>query len=228
MACWAILLPMKIPAFNNKNLFLQAFTHRSYLNEVKENLESNERLEFLGDSIISFVVSHHLFTQYPDFDEGTLTNLRSLLVNTKSLADSAKTLAFGQYLRLSRGEEESKGRENQSLLADCFEAFVGALYLDQGVEKVREFLLATILSKAQTYVQKKSFKDPKSMLQELVQSQKQQSPQYKVIKEEGPPHAKEFTVGVYINEVLKGKGSGRSKQLAEEEAARQALENLKS
>src|SRR3989344_2225173 len=131
---------MKIPKFNNQNLFLQAFTHRSYLNETKEKIESNERLEFLGDSIISFVVSDNLFNKYPGFDEGILTNLRSLLVNTKSLAEIAKELDFGTQLRLSKGEEESKGRQNQSLLADSFEAFTGALFLDQGLSKVESFL----------------------------------------------------------------------------------------
>src|SRR3990167_2546576 len=136
---------MNITKFKNKELFLQAFTHRSYLNEAKQKTESNERLEFLGDSILSFIVSQYLFKKYPDFNEGTLTNLRSLLVNTKSLASIAKQLDFGNLLRLSKGEEDSKGRQNQSLLADSFEAFIGALFLDQGFVAVEKFLQETII-----------------------------------------------------------------------------------
>lgn len=227
MGCLEILFHMKLPTFKDKKLFTQAFTHRSYLNEAKEKLESNERLEFLGDSVISFIVSQKLYIQYPEFDEGTLTNLRSLLVNTKSLASQAQELGFGKLLRLSKGEEESKGRENPSLLADCFEAFVGALYLDRGATEVSDFLTDTILKKAEDYVAKKAFKDPKSLLQEYVQAQKLPSPSYKVIKEEGPPHDRDFTVGVYVSEKLIAEGLGKSKQKAEEMAASLALENLK-
>lgn len=216
---------MQIPKLNKK-LIQQAFTHRSYLNETKEKIESNERLEFLGDSIISFVVSEYVYSHYPSFNEGTLTNLRSLLVNTKSLAHAAKELEFGKMLRLSKGEEESKGRENISLLADCFEAFVGALYLDKGLKEVSEFLLETILEKAEMYVKKKAFKDPKSMFQEYVQAKKMPSPQYKVLKETGPAHAREFTVGVYVNDALYGQGTGKSKQQAEEMAATSGLEKI--
>lgn len=215
---------MQLPKFKNQQLQKQAFTHRSYLNESKEKMQSNERLEFLGDSILSFVVSNYLFQNYPQFDEGTLTNLRSLLVNTKSLAESAKELNFGELLRLSRGEEESKGRQNQSLLADSFEAFVGALFLDQGFAAVEAFLIQTILQKAKTILSKKTLKDPKSLLQEYIQSQKFKSPAYRVINEEGPAHAKIFTVGVYVEEKLLGKGLGKSKQEAEEQAAGVALE----
>lgn len=217
---------MNLPKLKNKKLFDQAFTHRSYLNEAKERLESNERLEFLGDSIISFVVSKYLYTKYPSYAEGTLTNLRSLLVNTKSLAESADMLGFGNMLKLSKGEEESKGRQNQSLLADSFESFTGALYLDQGINIVSKFLSEILLNKTEVFVQKKAFKDPKSLLQEYVQAQKQNSPVYKVLKEEGPPHAREFTVGVYINDTLHGEGKGKSKQQAEESAAEHALEKI--
>lgn len=217
---------MKLPKFNDQNLFLQAFTHRSFLNEAKEQIESNERLEFLGDSILSFVVSQHLYKTYPDFNEGMLTNLRSLLVNTKSLARVAKSLDFGTYLRLSKGEEESKGRENQSLLADCLEAYIGALFLDQGIEKVTNFLSEALIPKAKELIKKKSFKDPKSILQEFVQARKQNSPMYKVLEEQGPAHAKTFTIGVYVGETLLGTGKGKSKQLAQENAAEQAIEKL--
>src|SRR5882724_7806920 len=122
----------QFPKYHNNNLFEQAFTHRSFLNESRQKVESNERLEFLGDSILSFVVSEYLYKTYPEFNEGILTNLRSLIVNTKSLAQQARELEFGKLLKLSRGEEESKGRENESLLANCFESYLGGLYLDQG------------------------------------------------------------------------------------------------
>ncbi len=217
---------MKLPTFKNKQLLTQAFTHRSFLNETKEKMESNERLEFLGDSILSFVVSNHLYENHPDFNEGKLTNLRSLLVNTKTLASLARELQFGKLLRLSKGEEESKGRENQSLLADCFEAFVGALYIDQGIEAARDFILETVIQKKEDFIKKKNLKDPKSLLQEYVQAQKQSSPTYTVLNEEGPPHAKTFSIGVFVNKILLGKGEGKSKQEAEENAASQALEKI--
>ncbi len=217
---------IKLPEFKNKKLFEQSFIHRSYLNETKKVLSSNERLEFLGDSVISFVVSKHLYNKYPNFDEGILTNLRSLLVNTKSLAQVAKELNFGSLLLLSKGEEESRGRQNQSLLADSFEAFVGALFLDQGIDAISDFLSLVLLPKADLYVKNKAFKDPKSLLQEKIQSQKQTSPLYKVISEQGPAHAKTFIVGAYVNKFLLGKGEGKSKQEAEENAAKEALITL--
>lgn len=217
---------MTLPKFKNQKLLEQAFIHRSYLNETKEQLSSNERLEFLGDSIISFVISKKLFEKYPNFNEGLLTNLRSLLVNTKSLAETAGELGFGDYLKLSKGEEESKGRENQSLLADCFEAFVGALFLDQGVNVAYDFVSAVLIPKTDLYVEKRSFKDPKSLLQELAQSQKKGSPLYKVVNELGPAHARMFRVAVYVGPSLAGEGKGKSKREAEEDAAKQALENI--
>lgn len=217
---------MNLPKFNNQDLFLQAFTHRSYLNEAKQEVQSNERLEFLGDSILSFVVSGYLYEKFPQYNEGKLTNLRALLVNTKSLAIVAETLNFGDNLRLSKGEEESKGRQNQSLLADCYEAFIGALYIDAGIEAARTFIHESLLPNVAELIQRKAFKDPKSLLQEYVQSKKQNSPAYKVLHEEGLPHAKTFTVGVYAMNTLLGEGSGKSKQEAEVHAATVALTNL--
>lgn len=215
-----------VPEFKNPQLLTQAFTHRSFLNESKEPIESNERLEFLGDSILSFIISDHLFTHYPEFDEGILTNLRSLVVNTKSLAKTAKELEFGQHLLLSRGEEDSNGRQNESILANTVEAVIGALYMDQGIDAVREFLTIVLIPNIEEYVQKKVFKDPKSLLQEYVQSKKQNSPLYKVLHEEGPAHAKRFTIGVFVENVQVGEGVGKSKQEAEESAAEQALEKI--
>lgn len=217
---------IQLPEFKNKQLFHHAFIHRSYLNETRERIESNERLEFLGDSILSFVISEHLYRTYPDFNEGILTNLRSMVVNTKSLAQSAKTLEFGKYLLLSRGEEESGGRSNESILANTFEAYIGALFIDQGISAVEAFIGDTLMPKIVEFVKKKVFKDPKSLLQEYVQAKKQNSPLYKVLLEEGPAHAKQFTIGVFIDNVKAGEGVGRSKQEAEENAAEQALEKI--
>jgi ribonuclease-3 len=219
---------MQLPEFKNKKLFEQAFTHRSYLNETKEQISSNERLEFLGDSIVSFVVSQHLFTKFPQFEEGALTNIRSLMVNTKSLAATARELDFGSYLKLSKGEEESKGRQNQSLLADCFEGFIGALFVDQGTGAVIEFLKIVLLPKADEIIKNKSFKDPKSLLQEFIQSRRQSSPFYKVLSEFGPAHAKRFKIGAYIDGKLISEGEGKSKREAEEDAAQKALDFYKS
>lgn len=221
-----LLLMQNLPKLKNQKLAVQAFTHRSYLNEAKKEMESNERLEFLGDSILSFIVSEYLYRNYPDFDEGVLTNLRSLVVNTKSLAKEAKIHGFGKNLLLSKGEEESKGRENDSILANTFEAYLGALYLDQGISAAKILLENTIIPHIKEFVEKKVFKDPKSLLQESIQAKKQSSPLYKVISEEGPAHAKTFTVGVFIENQKMGVGTGRSKQEAEEFAAEQALEKL--
>ena len=217
---------MQLPTFINQQLLEQAFTHRSYLNEIKSKEPSNERLEFLGDSILSFVVSDYFYRKYEEFNEGTMTNLRSQLVNTRSLAETADELGFGKLLKLSRGEEESQGRQNQSLLADSYEAFIGALFLDQGLEAAAKFITETLLPKATIIVEKKDFKDPKSLFQEYIQGHAHAAPNYKVLFEEGPSHAKIFTVGVYVKDQLMGQGVGKSKQEAEENAAKQALEKI--
>ena len=215
-----------LPTFKNKKLFELAFIHRSYLNEVKEHLDSNERLEFLGDSVLSFIVSKYLYVKYPTFNEGILTNLRAMLVNTRTLAEVARELEFGKLLKLSKGEEESKGRENSSLLADCFEAFVGALFLDQGEKVVSKFISEVLLPRAEIFLQGKALKDPKSLLQESIQAKNQASPIYKVLREEGPPHKRIFTVGAYLENLLLGTGTGRSKQDAEKNAASLALSKI--
>lgn len=215
-----------LPKFNNQKLFDQAFTHRSYLNEAKDPGDSNERLEFLGDSILSYLVSKSLYNNYPNYNEGILTNLRSLLVNTVSLAKIAKKLNFGKLLKLSKGEHDSNGRENQSILADSYEAFLGALFIDQGLLGAEKFIQETLLDNLDDLIEKKTFKDPKSLLQEYTQAKKQGSPIYKVLSETGPAHAKIFTVDVYIASKLIAQGIGKSKQQAEEIAAKQALEKL--
>ena len=218
----------KLPNFKNKRLLEEALTHRSYLNEVKIKLSSNERLEFLGDSVLSLLVSDYLFDKYKNLDEGMLTNLRSLLVNKKNFSDVAKEIDLGRYLKLSKGEEESGGRNNPSLLADSFEALVGALFLDQGMIAVKNYVNPILLPKAEVFMKENALKDPKSLLQEMIQSRKHNSPRYKVLSEKGPAHAKIFTVGVYLDDELLGQGAGRSKQEAEEEAAEIALDKLKA
>ena len=218
----------KLPNFKNKRLLEEALTHRSYLNEVKIKLSSNERLEFLGDSVLSLLVSDYLFDKYKNLDEGMLTNLRSLLVNKKNFSDVGKEIDLGKYLKLSKGEEESGGRNNPSLLADSFEALVGALFLDQGMIAVKNYVNPILLPKAEVFMKENALKDPKSLLQEMIQSRKHNSPRYKVLSEKGPAHAKIFTVGVYLDDELLGQGAGRSKQEAEEEAAEIALDKLKA
>lgn len=218
---------MSLLHFKNSKIKEAAFIHRSFLNEnAGSKLVSNERLEFLGDAILSFLVSEYLYKEFPKFEEGRLTNLRSALVRTESLASLARKLNLGEELKLSRGEEESGGRKNPSILANTFEAFVGALYLDQGLEVVRRFLHENLFPIVAQIIESRSYIDAKSALQEVVQEKKQISPVYKTLESEGPDHAKIFQVGVFLEGKLLGKGGGKSKQKAEQEAAKAALENL--
>lgn len=212
--------------FKDLKILEQAFYHRSYLNEFKGNLISNERLEFLGDSILSLIVSTNLFKLRPNDAEGDLTNLRAYIVKTKSLAEASKKLNLGKYLKLSKGEEMGGGRENPQLLANTYEALLGAIYLDQGLEAVKAVIEKTLLSLFEKELKSGPPKDAKSNLQELVQEKFKQSPHYKILQTRGPDHAKEFVVAVYINNKEMGKGVGSSKQDAEEQAAKQALEKL--
>ena len=211
-------------SFKEQNLVDQVFTHRSYLNEAKKQLSSNERLEFLGDSILSFLVSEYLYNNYPELPEGELTNLRSSIVKTKTLALAAEELDLGNYLFLSKGEEEGDGRKNHSLLADTFEALLGAVYLSSGLNNVKSIITSFLLPKLTKIIEGKEYKDAKSSFQELVQDIYRVSPNYKVLEETGPDHSKQFTVGVYVNDTLFGKGQGKSKQEAEQVAAHVALE----
>ncbi|MDO8451434.1 MAG: ribonuclease III [bacterium] len=212
--------------FLNQDLLKHAFIHRSYLNEAKSARSSNERLEFLGDAILSFLTSRFLYAAYPDFPEGKLTNIRSSLVNTKSLFGVAQELNLGAYLFLSHGEEESGGRGNQSLLADAFEALLGAIYLDQGIDAAHSFLNTVLYPKAKQIVESGVFNDFKSLLQEIIQERTRISPVYRVVRSAGPDHAKTFWVEVTAGETVLGEGSGRSKQEAEQQAASSALEKL--
>ncbi len=213
-------------SFKDENLLRTAFTHRSYLNEAGKNLASNERLEFLGDAILSFIVSSYLYESYPKHSEGMLTNLRSTIVKTKTLAEVARELKFGEYLFLSRGEEDGGGRLNQSLLADTFEAFLGALYLDQGLSVSQAFLKSVLFAKIPDLLKSELHTDYKSKLQEVVQTFSKNAPTYKVMRTEGPDHAKIFWVSVVVDNTEKETGQGNSKQEAEQNAAAKTLEKM--
>lgn len=207
----------------NTSLYLTAFTHRSFLNESKEKTESNERMEFLGDAVLSLIISSLLFQLRPSDPEGELTNLRAYIVKTQSLASVAKKLGLGLFLRLSKGEELSGGRKNRQILANTYEALLGAIYLDLGIEATRSFIKQTLLPLFESEIKFGAPRDPKSRLQELAQSQTQSSPKYKILSTTGPDHAKIFTVGVFLGNELVGQGNGSSKQQAEEKAAQEAL-----
>lgn len=210
--------------FKDKNLLKSAFIHRSYLNEhPDEKLPHNERLEFLGDSVLGFVVSEHLFIEFPTHAEGDLTNFRSSLVNARTLAEVSKKLGLGDFLLLSKGEEATGGRDRQYLLANTFEAFLGAIYLDGGIEPAKKLIHAVLIPKLSDIIDKKLYKDFKSAFQEVAQEKKNITPAYRVIEESGPDHNRTFKVGVFLGDELVGAGNGKSKQAAEQEAAAAAL-----
>ena len=213
--------------FINKALLQRALTHRSYLNENPDYpLEDNERLEFLGDAVLDFITGEYLYHHFPEMAEGRLTNLRSALVRTERLAQFATDLNLGDFLFLGRGEAESGGRERLAILCDAFEAVIGALYLDQGIEAARAFVGQMVEPALQEVLDSDTDKDAKSRLQELAQSYYRLTPTYRTIKEEGPDHAKEFTVEALIGQKSYGRGSGLSKQTAAQAAAEQALKVL--
>ena len=214
--------------FNDKNYLRTALVHRSYLNENPGfDLPSNERMEFLGDAVLELIVSEHLYQHYPNSPEGELTNFRSSLVNTVSLAEVSGTLGAGEFLFLSKGEEGSGGRNNQYILANTFEALLGAIYLDQGIDAASTFVHQHLMGKLPDIIEKQLYKDAKSKLQELSQEEISITPVYKVLSERGPDHNKIFTVGVYAGSKHLASGSGKSKQQAEQEAAANALANWK-
>ncbi len=209
--------------FTDTNLLLTAFTHRSYVNEHKKTVhEHNERLEFLGDAVLELVVTEYLYANFAD-PEGVLTNWRSALVRTESIGAAAIRVGFEPFLRLSRGEKRGTVRARAQILANAYEAVIGAIHLDQGYEAAQNFIHNTLLTTFQDILQTGSWQDPKSQLQELVQSRDNHTPLYKVISEEGPDHDKVFTVGVFVDGKLKGQGLGPSKQAGQVAAAQQAL-----
>lgn len=217
---------MQIPAFTDNSLKTLAFTHRSYLNENKDAKQSNERLEFLGDSILSFVVSSYIYEHNPNIDEGDLTSLRSVLTNTQTLYVVAERVGLGNMLLMSKGEEEGGGRVNKTILANTYEAVVGGLFIDGGIEKAKKFIAETILSNISEFVGEQGLKDPKSKLQEYMQEKFKTSPEYRILDEQGPDHSKEYTSGVFHGNKILAKGIGKSKQEAEKDAAVEALKAL--
>ncbi|MFL5692971.1 MAG: ribonuclease III [Ktedonobacteraceae bacterium] len=208
--------------FQDPTLLNLALTHRSYIYETPgEGRSSNERLEFLGDSILAFVSTDFLYRTFPDLSEGELTDVRALLVKTETLANFAREIELGRFLLMGKGEQNSGG--GKRVLASAFEAVLGAIYLDQGIEAVQHFLLHRIESLAHTIVKQRLFKDNKSLFQELAQAHAGITPSYRLVSQEGPSHNREFTVEVMLGEEIAGRGHGRNKQTAEQEAAYFAL-----
>lgn len=209
--------------FHDINLLITALTHRSYVNEHKQSVkEHNERLEFLGDAVLELVSSDFLYRNY-DEPEGIMTAWRSALVRTESIGEAGEELGYGPLVRLSKGEKHGSERAHAVILADCFEAVIGAIYLDQGYDVARDFIAKHILVKIDKILEDGSWRDPKSYLQELAQHNDGTTPVYKVLDEEGPDHDKTFTIGVYVGHQLKGTGTGHSKQEAEGKAAAEGV-----
>lgn len=212
--------------FINKDLLMQAFIHRSYINEnPKVGLSHNERLEFLGDAVLELVVTDFLYKKYVNHNEGELTAIRSALVNAIIISDVASRIGMNDFLLLSKGEMKDTGKARQYILANTYEAYLGALYLDQGYDKAKVFIEDTLLIHTDEIVKKKLWRDAKSLVQEKAQEILNVTPSYKVLSESGPDHDKHFTIGIYFAGELAGQGKGGSKQEAEQAAAMNALKN---
>ena len=210
--------------FKDKDLLTQAFVHRSYLNESPDfKLSHNERLEFLGDAVLELVVTEYLFLNYPKKLEGELTAWRAALVNTKMLSKISKGLGFNDFLLLSQGEIKEDGKARQCILADTLESFIGSLFLDQGLEICKNFIIKNLLKELPKIIKNRLFEDDKSCFQKEAQEKTGITPTYSVIDESGPDHKKNFVVGVYLGDELVAKGEGYSKQEAEEAAAEEGL-----
>lgn len=210
--------------FDNQDLLLQSLTHRSYLNENPSfRVGHNERLEFLGDAVLELVVTEALYEEFPDKPEGELTSFRAALVNSKMLAELAEEFEINDFIMLSRGEAKDTGRARQFILANAFEALIGAIYLDQGYAAVKVFITQKVLSRLGEVLKMELYKDPKSLFQEEAQERVGITPSYDVLRERGPDHDKQFAVGVFLGDELVAEGEGPSKQAAQEEAARNGL-----
>lgn len=210
--------------FKDTTLLLTAITHRSYLNEHREaTWDHNERLEFLGDAVLELVVTDYLFRQYPDKPEGELTAVRAALVNTTSLSTASEQLGVNQYLLMSKGEAKDMGRARQYILANVFEACIGAIYLDQGYDAAGKFIASRLFAKTDEIVRKRLWQDAKSRFQELAQERASITPTYETIGQTGPDHDRVFTVGVYLRHEKVAEGEGQSKQEAEQQAAERAI-----
>lgn len=209
--------------FNNIELLTEALTHRSYLNENKTADKHNERLEFLGDAVLELASTHFLFTKFPHKPEGDLTAYRAALVNTVSLAESAKLLGLNDMLALSKGEAKDTGRARDIILANAYEAVLGAIYLDQGYEQAEAFVARTLYPKIDSIIENRAYQDAKSRFQEVAQDKKGITPAYRTLSEDGPDHDKKFTVGAFLGDEKIAEGEGKSKQEAEQAAASNAL-----
>lgn len=209
--------------FKNKDLLLQALTHRSYLNEnPKWHLDQNERLEFLGDAVLELVVTEYLYNNYPN-PEGELTNWRAALVNANILSQISNEFKLNDFVLLSRGEARDTGRARQYILANAIEALIGSIYLDQGYEPSKQFIARFVLKELATIIEKRLYRDPKSLFQEQAQDKAGITPTYEVIEEWGPDHARNFKIGVFLEKEMIGTGQGPSKQEAQQDAAKDAL-----
>lgn len=214
--------------FKDAGLLQQAFTHRSYLNEhPKQKIEHNERLEFLGDAVLELAVTQYLFTRFPEKPEGDMTAYRAALVNTMMLSEVSLDLGFNDLLLLSRGEARDMGKARQYILANTYEAVVGAIFTDQGYAVAEQFIAATLFPRLEMVLKNNSWQDAKSKFQEKAQEIVSITPNYAVLEESGPDHDKHFIVGVFLGEEEAGRGEGKSKQEAEQEAARDGLQNKK-
>ncbi len=214
-------------SFRDETLLITAFKHRSYLNITnEERAASNERLEFLGDAVLDLVVTQYLYERFPKRTEGQLSKIKSVLVSQPVLADVATELSFGEMLLINRGEEKTGGRQRHSILSDAFEATIGAIYLDQGLSCTRDFIHSCLLSQFKKIIKGELYTNYKSVLLEHAQSSWNRPPEYRVVKEFGPDHDKNFVIGVFLNGNEIGRGEGKSKKFAEQEAAKLALEKL--
>lgn len=215
--------------FSQKKNIEQVFIHRSYLNEHKTfHLPSNEKMEFLGDSVLSLVTAMYLYQHYPALQEGEYTDIKAAIVRTESLAESAKELNLGKFIMLSKGEKSGNGRDNTNIMADCFEALIAGIFLDKGFQTAYDFILKFLFTDRLDYIVKhKLYLSPKSHLQEFMQAKYKKLPIYTVIEEKGPEHMKQFTVVVSVDSKKMGIGKGNSKKQAEEQAAKHALEKMK-
>lgn len=210
--------------FNNKSLLSLALTHTSYANEAKLLKKHNERLEFLGDSVLSIIVSKYLFSNFTSMPEGKLSKTRAALVCEKSLSTFAREISLGEYLLLGKGEDLNGGRDRDSILADAFEALIAAIYIDGGIENAEKFVLKFISKQIENDEDNTAFSDYKTELQEIIQQNKEEKVEYVVVDESGPAHNKCFTVEVHLNSNVIGRGTGKSKKIAEQLAAKEALE----
>jgi ribonuclease-3 len=212
-------------SFKNEDLLTEALTHRSYLNEFPRwRLPHNERLEYLGDAVLELLVSEALFAKFPDYPEGKLTVLRAALVNYQILARIAESIGLDGFILMSRGERKDTGKAREVILANAIEAVIGAMYLDQGIEKVHAFVKKNIVSNLEDVMKTKSYRDAKSELQELIQERLRITPTYRVMEETGPAHQRVFKMGVYFGDKFVADGEGASKQEAELDAAKHALQ----